>query len=118
MSFNFLLFTHYFLPIQKVLQKTGTSVASFFRSVPPLSSVSAKTPEKSCKKVAKVDVRIWAGGDRTLVVGRKDGTDPRSAASNTAVNLLLFLLNFLYDRVGWHVNCEGVSWLCSIIIKC
>ena len=58
-----------------------------------------------------------AGGDRTLVVGRKDGTDPRSAASNTAVNLLLFLLNFLYDRVGWHVNCEGVSWLCSIIIK-
>ena len=52
------------------------------------------------------------------VVGRKDGTDPRSAASNTAVNLLLFLLNFLYDRVGWHVNCEGVSWLCSTIIKC
>ena len=41
-----------------------------------------------------------AGGDRTLVVGRKDGTDPRSAASNTAVNLLLFLLNFLYDRVA------------------
>ena len=30
-------------------------------------------------------------GGRTLVVGRKDGTDPRSAASNTAVNLLLFL---------------------------
>ena len=39
-------------------------------------------------------------GGRTLVVGRKDGTDPRSAASNIAVNLVLLLLNFLYDRVG------------------
>ena len=34
-----------------------------------------------------------AGGrrSRTPVVGRKDGTDPRSVAPNTAVNLVLHL---------------------------
>ena len=32
---------------------------------------------------------VGGAGGRTLVVGRKDGTDPRSADSNTAVNLIL-----------------------------
>ena len=41
-------------------------------------------------------------GGRTLVVGRKDGTDPRSADSNTAVNLLLLHFNFLYHTDCWH----------------
>ena len=47
--------------------------------------------------------RCWLSpSTRTAaVVGRKDGTDPRSADSNTAVNpiLRIFLKNFLYDRV-------------------
>ena len=47
--------------------------------------------------------RCWLSpSTRTAAaVGRKDGTDPRSADSNTAVNpiLRIFLKNFLYDRV-------------------
>ena len=49
-----------------------------------------------------------------VVVGRKDGTDPRSADSNTAVNpiLRIFLENFLYDRV--LADIQTYIWRCMI----